>query len=158
MRIEYFILVDRIRSLSIEDGTVVCEATVPKESTIYLGHFPGHPILPGVLLVEAMAQTAGWLIVAMNRSERFPFLSIINEAKLRDFVTPGTELVLESTLLHEGSGFARTANRVLVGDAVKCESTTTFRVLPFPSPIFKEQLVAHALRIGFPAEFAPHGQ
>lgn len=158
MLIEYFILVDRIRSLSVADGLVQCEAKVPEESTIYRGHFPGHPILPGVLLVEAMAQTAGWLIVAMNRAERFPFLSIINEAKLRDFVEPGADLLIESKLIHDGSGFARTENRVLMGDVVKCESTTTFRVLPFPSPVFKQQVIAHALRIGYPAEFAPDGQ
>ena len=153
MRIEFFIMVDRIRSLSTKDGLVQCEATVPIESTIYQGHFPGHPILPGVLLVEAMAQTAGWLILALTKFERFPFLSMINDAKLRDFVTPGTELLLEARLLHEGSGFARTSNRVLVGDKVTCEATTTFRVLPFPSPVFKQSVTAHALQVGFPAEY-----
>jgi 3-hydroxyacyl-[acyl-carrier-protein] dehydratase len=158
MLIEYFVLVDRIRSLSVKDGVVQCEAKVPVDSTIYRGHFPGHPILPGVLLVEAMAQTAGWLIVAMNRAERFPFLSIINEAKLRDFVEPGSDLLIESTLLHDGSGFARTSNRVLIGDTVKCESITTFRVLPFPSPLFRDELVAHAARIGYPLEFLPNGR
>jgi 3-hydroxyacyl-[acyl-carrier-protein] dehydratase len=102
MQIEYFILVDRIRSLSIENGTVECESAVPLESSIYKGHFPGHPILPGVLLIEAMAQTAGWLVLAMVRCERFPFLSIVTDAKLRDFVTPGSQLQLEAKLLHEG--------------------------------------------------------
>lgn len=157
MQLEYFILVDRIRSLSIEKGTVQCESKVPVESTIYQGHFPGHPILPGVLLVEAMAQTAGWLILAMTRCERFPFLSIIDDAKLRDFVTPGNDLLLEAKLLHEGSGFARTENRVLVDGKVKCSATTTFRVLPFPSPVFKQTVVAHALRVGFPKEYAANG-
>lgn len=156
MQIEFFILVDRIRSLSIENGTVQCESAVPVESSIYTGHFPGHPILPGVLLIEAMAQTAGWLILATTRCERFPFLSIVNDAKLRDFVTPGTQLLIESKLLHEGSGFAKTANRVLADGKVKCESETTFRVLPFPSPVFRENVIAHARRVGFPAEFVPN--
>lgn len=156
MQIEFFILVDRIRSLSIENGTVQCESAVPIESSIYTGHFPGHPILPGVLLIEAMAQTAGWLILAMTKCERFPFLSIVNDAKLRDFVTPGTQLLLEAKLLHEGSGFAKTSNRVMVDGKVKCEAETTFRVLPFPSPVFKQNVVAHALRVGFPAEFVPN--
>lgn len=156
MQIEFFILVDRIRSLSIENGTVECESAVPVESSIYQGHFPGHPILPGVLLIEAMAQTAGWLILALSRCERFPFLSMVNDAKLRDFVTPGTQLLLEAKLLHEGSGFAKTYNRVLVDDKVKCEAETTFRVMPFPSPVFKENVIAHARRVGFPAEFVPN--
>jgi len=156
MQIEFFILVDRIRSLSIENGTVECESAVPVESSIYQGHFPGHPILPGVLLIEAMAQTAGWLILALSRCERFPFLSMVNDAKLRDFVTPGTQLLLEAKLLHEGSGFAKTYNRVLVDGKVKCEAETTFRVMPFPSPVFKENVIAHARRVGFPAEFVPN--
>lgn len=157
MQIEVFILVDRIRSLSIEDGTVQCESAVPVESSIYTGHFPGHPILPGVLLIEAMAQTAGWLILALTRCERFPFLSIVHEAKLRDFVTPGTQLLLEAKLLHEGSGFVKTSNRVVVDGKVKCEAETTFRVMPFPSPVFRENVIAHARRVGFPAEFMPNG-
>ncbi len=158
MYIEYFLLVDRIVALSIEEGVVRCEATVPTESTIYQGHFPGFPVLPGVLLIEAMAQNAGWLILAMTRCERFPFLSIINEAKLRNFVRPGNVLLVESKLIHEGSGYIKTENRVLFENAVMCEATTTFRVLPFPSPVFQEKLIAHALKIGFPAEFAPHGR
>jgi 3-hydroxyacyl-[acyl-carrier-protein] dehydratase len=156
MRIEYFIMVDRIRELSIEKGIVVCESKVPVESSIYQGHFPGHPILPGVLLIEAMAQTAGWLILAKTKCEKFPFLSIVHEAKLRDFVTPGTDLVLESKLLHEGSGFVKMANKVTANGTLKCSSETTFRVLPFPSPVFKEHLLTHAPRVGFPAEYLEH--
>ncbi len=158
MRIEYFILVDRIRELSIDKGIVVCESQVPVESSIYEGHFPGHPILPGVLLIEAMAQTAGWLILAKTKCEKFPFLSIVHEAKLRDFVTPGTDLVLESKLLHEGSGFVKMQNKVMAGSTLKCSSETTFRVLPFPSPVFKQHLLTHAPRVGFPSEYLEHVQ
>ncbi len=49
--------------------------------------------MPGVLLIEAMAQTAGWLVVALNHFERMPFLAAVKEAKLRTFVTPGQVLV-----------------------------------------------------------------
>lgn len=157
MQIEVFILVDRIRSLSTGDGLVQCDSAVPVDSSIYLGHFPGHPILPGVLLIESMAQTAGWLILALTKFERFPFLSIVHEAKMRDFVTPGTQLLLEARLLHEGSGFYKTANRVLVDGKVKCEAETTFRVMPFPTPVFRENVLAHAGRVGFPAEYMPNG-
>src|SRR5690606_13012156 len=156
MQIDVFILVDRIRSLSIENGLVQCDSAVPVESSIYRGHFPGHPILPGVLLIESMAQTAGWLILGLTKFERFPFLSIVNEAKMRDFVTPGMQLLLEARLLHEGSGFYRTSNRVLVDGKLKCEAETTFRVMPFPSPVFRENVIAQAGRVGFPAELVPN--
>ena len=71
------------------------EATVPTASTIFEGHFPGYPLMPGVLLIEAMAQTAGWLVVAANRFERMPFLAAVKDAKLRTFVTPGQVLAVD---------------------------------------------------------------
>ena len=89
MRLEYFQLIDRVVDLNLADRTITCDATVPTKSTIFEGHFPGYPLMPGVLLIEAMAQTSGWLLVALNRFERMPFLAAVKEAKLRTFVTPG---------------------------------------------------------------------
>ena len=62
--------------------------------------------MPGVLLIEAMAQTSGWLVVALNRFERMPFLAAVKEAKLRTFVTPGQVLSIDAHLDHDGSGYA----------------------------------------------------
>src|SRR5438034_147753 len=83
MRIEYFQLIDRILDLNMDEKTISVEAQVPKESTIFEGHFPGYPIMPGVLLIEAMAQTAGWLLLALMNFERMPFLAAVKEAKMR---------------------------------------------------------------------------
>src|ERR1041385_3049962 len=68
------------------------EASVPTTSTIFEGHFPGFPLMPCVLLIEAMAQTSGWLLVAVNRFERMAFLAAVKDAKFRMFVTPGRKL------------------------------------------------------------------
>jgi 3-hydroxyacyl-[acyl-carrier-protein] dehydratase len=57
MRLEYFLLIDRIVDLRLDDAEIRTEATVPTESTIFEGHFPGYPLMPGVLLIESMAQT-----------------------------------------------------------------------------------------------------
>src|SRR4029453_11437454 len=108
MRLEYFQMVDRILALSIEQGHVRAAATVPTESPIFEGHFPDHPIMPGVLLIECMAQTAGWILLAKTRFDRMPFLAALKDAKLREFVLPGTELEIEGPILQEGSGFAMT--------------------------------------------------
>src|ERR1700730_8997942 len=104
MRLEYFQLIDRIVGLSLDDGKIRAETTIPHKSTVFEGHFPGHPRMPGVLLIEAMAQTSGWLLIALAGFERMAFLAAVKEAKLRRFVTPGELLSLEAVLLHQGSG------------------------------------------------------
>src|SRR3954466_2069908 len=108
MRIEYFQLIDRIVDLDLDARTIRVDAQVPDESTIFEGHFPGHPLMPGVLLVEAMAQTSGYLLLAANEFSRMPFLAQIVSAKLRDFVPPGASLAIDAALEHEGSGYAVT--------------------------------------------------
>src|SRR5882724_12510202 len=106
MRLEYFQLIDRVIDLNLTDLTIRVEATVPTTSTIFEGHFPGRPLMPGVLLIEAMAQTSGWLVIALTRFERMPFLAAVKDAKLRTFVEPGQMLSITSSLVHDGSGFA----------------------------------------------------
>ena len=96
MRLEYFLLIDRVLNLDLAARTINCEAAVPTESTIFEGHFPGFPLMPGVLLIETMAQTSGWLLVAINKFERMPFLASVREAKLRTFVRPGQKLTVEA--------------------------------------------------------------
>src|SRR5438067_12596546 len=106
MRLEYFQLIDRIIDIDIDGRKIRAEAIVPTTSTIFEGHFPGYPLMPGVLLMEAMAQASGWLIIGLTRLTRMPFLAACKEAKLRSLVTPGQRLPLDATLLHEASGYS----------------------------------------------------
>src|SRR6266481_2064024 len=108
MRLEYFQLIDRIVALDLEARTVMAHAKIPPTSTIFEGHFPGHPLMPGVLLIESMAQVSGWLIIGITGFERMPFLASVRDAKLRTFVSPGQNLSLTASIVHEGSGFAVT--------------------------------------------------
>src|SRR6201996_9174010 len=103
MRLEYFQLIDRIVDLNVAEGRITVEAQVPQHNTIFEGHFPGYPIMPGVLLIEAMAQSSGWLLVALTKFERMPFLASVKEAKMRSFVNPGDLLKIEAKVAHEGS-------------------------------------------------------
>jgi 3-hydroxyacyl-[acyl-carrier-protein] dehydratase len=150
MRLEYFQLIDRIVDLRPAERTIAVEATVPTESTIFEGHFPGHPLMPGVLLAEAMAQTSGWLIIALNRFERMPFLAAMKELKLRSFVQPGQHIALDATLVHDGSGFAMTRARGRVEGKLVCDATITFRVVDFPNPEMRGHMQALAKVLEFP--------
>ena len=157
MQIEYFQLIDRILDLNLEGKTITVEAQVPKTSTIFEGHFPGHPLMPGVLLVEAMAQTSGWLIIGATGFTRMPFLAAVKEAKLRTFVAPGQILALTASLLHEGSGYAITKAAIDVDGKTIANCEITFKVMAFPDPKFRTSMSEVASRIGFPVEAPAHG-
>src|SRR5260370_13984971 len=109
---EYVQLIDRIVDLNVGERTIAVEAQGPLQNTIFEGHFPGHPIMPGVLLIEAMAQTSGWLLIALTKFERMPFLAAVKESKMRSFVCPGELLMVEANVVHEGSGYAITAPKL----------------------------------------------
>jgi len=156
MRLEYFQLIDRIADLDLERRTIRAEARVPQASTIFEGHFPGFPLMPGVLLVEIMAQASGWLIIGLTGFSRMPFLAAIKDAKLRSFVTPGTSLTAAATLIHDGSGFARTQAEILNDGKVACNAEITFRVVAFPNPEFRAFMEKAAAAIAFPMEAIPH--
>ncbi len=157
MRLEYFQLLDRVVDLKRADRRISCEATVPTESTIFEGHFPGYPLMPGVLLIEAMAQASGWLVVALNRFERMPFLASVKEAKLRTFVKPGERLAIDAHLAHDGSGYAVTEAKVTCEGKLVCDATLTLRVLEFPNAEMAKRMREIAAKIGLKAEALADG-
>src|SRR3954453_7675260 len=150
MQLEYFQLIDRILDLNIDEKTIRVEAQVPQHNTIFEGHFPGYPIMPGVLLIESMAQTSGWLLLALMRFERMPFLAAVKEAKMRGFVSPGELLRIEEKIVHEGSGYSITKAKVKVGGKLRSDATITFSQIPFPNSDLRQHMDALAKRIGFP--------
>jgi 3-hydroxyacyl-[acyl-carrier-protein] dehydratase len=156
MDLDLFRLIDRIVDLNLDDRTITVEAQVPQKHTIFEGHFPGYPIMPGVLLTEAMAQSSGWLLLGITRFERMPFLAMIKEAKMRGFVNPGDLLTIEAKVEHEGSGFAVTSAKVRVGKELKCNAELTFRQIPFPHPDLRVHMDAMAAKIGFPLQAMTH--
>jgi 3-hydroxyacyl-[acyl-carrier-protein] dehydratase len=150
MRIEYFQLIDRIVDLDLSNLTIRAEAAVPTASTIFEGHFPGHPLMPGVLLTESMAQASGWLIIGQTRFDKMPFLIGLKEVKLRTFVTPGQFLMVSAKLVHEGSGYMVTEAAIERDGKPVCDATLTFRLMSFPSPDFRASMEQVADRIAFP--------
>jgi 3-hydroxyacyl-[acyl-carrier-protein] dehydratase len=152
MQLEYFQLIDRITDLNLDEKSITVEAQVPQQNTIFEGHFPGYPIMPGVLLIESMAQTSGWLLLALMKFERMPFLAAVKEAKMRGFVSPGELLTIEANLVHDGSGYAITQAKVRVAGKLRCNATITFSHIPFPNADLRGYMDAVAKRIGFPQQ------
>jgi 3-hydroxyacyl-[acyl-carrier-protein] dehydratase len=152
MRLEYFELVDRVDELDLDRGRIKATALVPTESPVFEGHFPGQPLLPGVLLIESMAQTSGWLMLARVRFERMVYLAGIKQGKLRTFVEPGTPLTIEAELVHEGSGYSVTTASISRAGEPIADAELTFRVLAFPSEKLSQMMRKRAREIGLVIE------
>jgi len=152
MQFERFKLVDRILEINTAERTIRCEAVVPTESTILDHHFPGYPLMPGVLMLESMAQTSGWMILGVQGFRQMPFLAAAREAKFRTFVEPGIRLEMSAKMVHEGSGFALTQAQGTHDGKVVCDATITFRVVDFPKPEFKQQMLKFAEELHFPMQ------
>jgi 3-hydroxyacyl-[acyl-carrier-protein] dehydratase len=152
MQLEYFQLVDRVLDLNLEDKTIRVEAQVPETNTIFEGHFPGHPLMPGVLLIESMAQASGWLLLGVLKFERMPILAAVKDAKVRGSVFPGEVLTIEASLMHEGSGYAMTEAKIRVGGKLRANATLTFTLIPFPNTEIRGHMDAVAKRVGFPQQ------
>jgi 3-hydroxyacyl-[acyl-carrier-protein] dehydratase len=152
MQLEYFHMIDRIVDLNVDEKKIVVEALVPKESTVFEGHFPGYPLMPGVLLIESMAQASGFLLLGALKFERMPILAAVKEAKVRGSVLPGELMSIEATLAHEGSGYAMTEAKIRVGGKLRANSALTFTLIPFPNSDMRGYMDAVAKRVGFPQQ------
>ena len=157
MRLEYFQMVDRITALDLQARRIMVSCQVPEQSPVFDGHFPGYPILPGVLAIETMAQTGGWLVLATLRLTRMPFLMQVEKAKMRSFVAPGSALTGEAVLEHEGSGYAVVKAAITSGAKKIAEAEIRYGVVPFPNDILKAAMLDTARRVALPEELL-HGQ
>jgi 3-hydroxyacyl-[acyl-carrier-protein] dehydratase len=152
MILEYFQMVDRIEALDQAAGTIRTRCDVPPSSPVFVGHFPGFPRLPGALMIETMAQTGGWLVLARSRFARMPFLTRVESAKLRRFVEPGETLNGEATLVHDGSGFAVIKAVISTGGQKVASAEIRYVVGPFPNDTIRDAMLVKAREIGFPEE------
>jgi 3-hydroxyacyl-[acyl-carrier-protein] dehydratase len=126
---------------------------VPDQSPVFEGHFPGYPILPGVLMIETMAQTGGWLVLAALGCARMPFLMQVEKAKMRSFVSPGQAMQAEASLVHEGSGYAVVKASITAAGRKVADAEIRYGVVDFPNETLRAAMLGTALRVGLPEEF-----
>jgi len=155
MHLEYFQMIDRIDSVDPDKSVLTATAFVPKDSPIFEGHFPGMPLVPGVLLIETMAQASGFLIMARSGFAQMPFLVGVKEGKLRTFVEPETELQIEASIEHDGSGFAVTKAQLKSDGKRICNSQLTFKTMEFPDAKFADMIANRAREVGMPDTLLP---
>ena len=129
------LLVDRVESLDPEKGIVAIKAVTINEP-FFQGHFPTRPIMPGVLLVEAMAQAAGVLAVeslGLAGSGKLVYFMAIDGAKFRKPVEPGVLLRIEVDLVQDRGKVCKFAGRVLVDGQLAAETNFTAMIADPPS-------------------------
>jgi 3-hydroxyacyl-[acyl-carrier-protein] dehydratase len=120
-----FLLVDRI--LDLEAGKrIVAEKWVAPDEDYFPDHFPGYPIVPGVLLVEMMAQAGGKCLMAAIDHDQWPILLQITRANFRRQVVPGSTLRIEATIASCNKSTA-TAQGFIICDGMRvADSTITY--------------------------------
>jgi beta-hydroxyacyl-ACP dehydratase FabZ len=118
-----FLLIDRV--VSIEDRKMVAIKNVTVNEPFFNGHFPGFPIMPGVLIVEAMAQAGGLLAMHLQGEalgDRKVFFMTIDSARFRQPVIPGDQLRLEIEIERRRETIWRVFGKAFVGDKLAADA------------------------------------
>ena len=131
MLLEYFQMIDKVEVVDLHKGWLKAQSIVPKQSPVFEGHFPGMPLVPGVLLIETMAQASGMLVLALSDFAAMPFLMMVDGAKMRTFVEPEAVLDIEAFLEHDGSGFTVTKAKITSAGKKVCDAQLKLRTQPF---------------------------
>lgn len=126
-----FLLVDRVEEIDPERAYIRAVKNVSHNEPFFQGHFPGNPIFPGVLLIEAMAQTGGLYIkvVMEDCRERLFALAAIEKVRFRHPVRPGDQLIIEVQGFRRKGHVIKSTARVSVQGQVVAEAEITAAVL-----------------------------
>jgi beta-hydroxyacyl-ACP dehydratase FabZ len=120
-----FLLVDKI--LEQEENKIVGVKNVTINEPFFQGHFPGHPIMPGVLIIEAMAQTGGVLIFSKEENKgEIPLFAAIDKAKFKKPVYPGDQLIIKVEILKMLRGVAKAKAEAYVDGNLVAEAELMF--------------------------------
>ncbi len=126
-----FLLVDRVDEIGADK--LVARKLVTRNEPHFQGHFPGHPVMPGVLIIEALAQAGALLAahaVGFNPDTHVIYFMSIDKAKFRKPVVPGDVLTLEVTPLRKGAAIWKLRGEAKVGDVLVAEAELMAAIQP----------------------------
>ncbi len=126
------LLVDRI--VELEEERIVGIKNVTANEPFFTGHFPDYPVMPGVLIVEAMAQVAGVLVLNRipDRAKKQVFLASVDQAKFRKPVVPGDQLRIEMVVMKIKFSVAKMRGTATVDGVVVAEAEVLCKLLDRP--------------------------
>ena len=129
-----FLLIDRVIEIE-RKKRIVAIKNVTANEPYFVGHFPGYPIMPGVLMVEAIAQAGGALLLTEipDREHKLMVFTGIERAKFRKPVTPGDQLRVEVDVLAWRTNAVKMQGNVWVGDKLACEAIVTCQLVSRPA-------------------------
>ena len=120
-----FLLVDRILEMDRENQTIKGKKNVTMNEEFFNGHFPGHPVMPGVLVIEGMAQCLGVLVME-SALGKVPYFAAIENTKFRNPVKPGDTLIYDVKVDTIKRNFVNASGKTYVDDTVVAEASFTF--------------------------------
>ena len=137
-----FLFIDRIVSL-VPGQSVVATRTVPVDDDYFQDHFPGFPVLPGVLLTETMGQAAAKCLDAQGLPRGKAMLARILSASFRQWVRPGDKLRLSATIVSNEDRFATAACEAEVGGRAVAQAKLFFSFMPIEnfSPKYRDRVL-----------------
>lgn len=124
-----FLLVDRILHVNLEENEIVGLKNVTVNEPFFQGHFPGVPIMPGVLILEALAQTGGVLVHQKGYDKKIAVLLNVSNAKFRKPVTPGDALYLHAKGIHISGNGGKIKAKAMIGELLAVEAELSFALV-----------------------------
>lgn len=124
-----FLLVDRVLSIHLEENEIVAVKNVTANEAFFQGHFPGAPIMPGVLILEALAQTGGILVHQKGHVTKIALLLNVNNAKFRKPVVPGDVLTLYAKGIHISGNGGKMQTKAMIGSTLAVEAELSFALV-----------------------------